>query len=228
MKRIPEKAFEANRRYGIFRILLYPQEVSWKEKKQTRKEQALQTRSNILTVCTGLLREHTFDELSISMICREADISVGAFYHHFKTKSDIIVELYRDVDDVFVNDILPVCRQLPPLEAILQYLCEQCGYAETMGIDSIKNALSFAACGEGVLSENGYGYRKAFGGAADYEQGGNLLLVYPKRRNQCTGLYLSYGRGIFAGISCESVHFFVIIIQNRYTYDADSTKFTEK
>lgn len=76
------------------------------EKKQTRKEQALQTRSNILTVCTGLLREHTFDELSISMICREADISVGAFYHHFKTKSDIIVELYRDVDDVFVNDIL--------------------------------------------------------------------------------------------------------------------------
>ena len=48
------------------------------EKKQTRKEQALQTRSNILTVCTGLLREHTFDELSISMICREADISVGA------------------------------------------------------------------------------------------------------------------------------------------------------
>ena len=109
------------------------------EKKQTRKEQALQTRSNILTVCTGLLREHTFDELSISMICREADISVGAFYHHFKTKSDIIVELYRDVDDVFVNDILPVCRQLPPLEAILQYLCEQCGYAETMGIDSIKN-----------------------------------------------------------------------------------------
>ena len=179
------------------------------EKKQTRKEQALQTRSNILTVCTGLLREHTFDELSISMICREADISVGAFYHHFKTKSDIIVELCRDVDDVFVNDILPVCRQLPPLEAILQYLC-------------------FAACGEGVLSENGYGYRKAFGGAADYEQGGNLLLVYPKRRNQCTGLYLSYGRGIFAGISCESVHFFVIIIQNRYTYDADSTKFTEK
>ena len=222
------------------------------EKKQTRKEQALQTRSNILTVCTGLLREHTFDELSISMICREADISVGAFYHHFKTKSDIIVELYRDVDDVFVNDILPVCRQLPPLEAILQYLCEQCGYAETMGIDSIKNvykaqidngntffcvqctrsdrrsALSFAACGEGVLSENGYGYRKAFGGSADYEQGGNLLLVYPKRRNQCAGLYLSYGRGIFAGIYCESVHFFVIIIQNRYTYDADSTKFTEK
>ena len=91
-----------------------------------------------------------------------------------------------------------------------------------------RSALSFAACGEGVLSENGYGYRKAFGGAADYEQGGNLLLVYPKRRNQCAGLYLSYGRGIFAGISCESVHFFVIIIQNRYTYDADSTKFTEK
>ena len=34
--------------------------------------------------------------------------------------------------------------------------------------------------------------------------------------------------GYWHGISCESVHFFVIIIQNRYTYDADSTKFTEK
>lgn len=109
------------------------------EKKQTRKQQALQTRANILAVCTRLLREHTFDELSITMICREADISVGAFYHHFKTKSDIIVELYRDVDAIFMNDVLPACCLLPPLEAILQYLCEQCGYAETMGIDSIKN-----------------------------------------------------------------------------------------
>lgn len=109
------------------------------EKKITRKEQALQTRANILAVCTRLLREHTFDELSITMICREAQISVGAFYHHFKTKSDIIVELYRDVDDIFLKDRLPACRKLEPLEAILQYLCEQCGYAETMGIDSIKN-----------------------------------------------------------------------------------------
>ena len=85
------------------------------EKKQTRKQQALQTRANILAVCTRLLREHTFDELSITMICREADISVGAFYHHFKTKSDIIVELYRDVDAIFMNDVLPACCLLPPL-----------------------------------------------------------------------------------------------------------------
>ena len=109
------------------------------DKKITRKEQALHTRANILAVCTKLLCEYTFDELSISMICREADISVGAFYHHFKTKSDIIVELYRDVDDIFLHDILPKCKMLAPVEAILQYLCEQCGYAETMGIDSIKN-----------------------------------------------------------------------------------------
>ena len=88
------------------------------EKKQTRKEQALQTRSNILTVCTGLLREHTFVELSISMICREEDLSVGAFYHHFKTKPDILAVLYCDVDDVFVDHITPFRHELPYHETL--------------------------------------------------------------------------------------------------------------
>lgn len=109
------------------------------ERKQTRKEQAIQTRKKILDVCTEILSKHSFDEMNIAMICKQADISVGAFYHHFKNKSDIIIELYRDIDAYFMDAILQKCIASEPIEAIILYLCEQCHYAETIGIDSVKN-----------------------------------------------------------------------------------------
>lgn len=109
------------------------------EEKLTRKEQAFQTRKKILDVCTEILSRCTFDEMNISMICKKAGISVGAFYHHFKNKSDIIIELYRDIDEHFMKEILPKCMELEPIEAMIQYLCEQCRYGEQAGIDSVKN-----------------------------------------------------------------------------------------
>lgn len=109
------------------------------ENKLTRKEQAFLTREKILHVCTEILSKHTFDEMNISMICKKADISVGAFYHHFKNKSDIIVELYRDIDVHFMKEVLPKCMELEPIEAIIQYLREQCHHGEQIGIDSVKN-----------------------------------------------------------------------------------------
>lgn len=109
------------------------------EKKVTRKEQAINTRKKILTVCTEILSKHTFDEMNITMICKKANISVGAFYHHFKNKADIIIELYRDVDVYFMEEILPVCLEEEPIEGLIHYLCEQCQYAQRMGVDSMKN-----------------------------------------------------------------------------------------
>lgn len=109
------------------------------EKKVTRKEQAVNTRKKILAVCTEILSKRTFDEMNITMICKKANISVGAFYHHFKNKADIIIELYRDVDVYFVDEILPACLEREPAEGIIYYLCEQCQYAQRMGVDSMKN-----------------------------------------------------------------------------------------
>ncbi len=113
--------------------------VKGNEKKLTRKEQAQQTREKTLAVCRELLGKYSFDELSIQTICKSADMSVGAFYHHFSSKSDVIVELYKDVDSDFSEHVLPRLLQEDPINGIIQYISTQCEYAYNAGYDIIKN-----------------------------------------------------------------------------------------
>lgn len=107
--------------------------------KLTRKEQAKRTRAKLLESAINLLSIHSFDEINITDICTQAGVSVGAFYHHFQNKSEIIMELYKDVDDEFLNTVTKKCMALPPLDGIKTYLVEQCMCAVRYGIDTIKS-----------------------------------------------------------------------------------------
>lgn len=109
------------------------------EKKMTRKEQAEMTHARILEVCKQLLKERTYEEINIAEICKIAQISVGAFYHHFPSKDSIIIEIYRDVDYIFEKDVLPEVETYPAAEAIVSYLSKMGEYAEFYGIDFITN-----------------------------------------------------------------------------------------
>lgn len=109
-------------------------------KRQTSRQiQAEQTKQNILDTVTEIMSEKTFDEMNIQEICKKANISVGAFYHHFENKAALIIEIYKDVDVFFQHEILDMVKDLNPIEAILEYLKQQCKYAEDAGCDVIKN-----------------------------------------------------------------------------------------
>ena len=109
------------------------------EKKKTRKEQAKMTRARILEVCKQLLKERTYEEINIADICEIARISVGAFYHHFPSKDSIVIEIYRDIDSIFAEDVFPEVEKYPAAEAIVSYLDKMGEYAELYGIDFITN-----------------------------------------------------------------------------------------
>ena len=58
-----------------------------------REQQAQQTYEHILKTAELLLASCSYDELSISEICKKAGISKGGFYHHFSSKDQIIALL---------------------------------------------------------------------------------------------------------------------------------------
>ena len=63
----------------------------------TRKEQAEETRNRIYTSAIELMEENGFGNFTIEDISRRAGVSVGAFYHYFDSKNDILAEIfYRD------------------------------------------------------------------------------------------------------------------------------------
>lgn len=74
------------------------------DKKMTnRKIQALETKNKIYNIGLELIRKEGFDNISTNKICKEAGISVGLFYHYFKSKDDIIIEAYSKTKEYYIQ-----------------------------------------------------------------------------------------------------------------------------
>lgn len=73
------------------------------EKLTQRKEQALDTRRKIFNTALNLIKEKGFDKVSVDDICAACGVSKGAFYHHFKSKLDIMSESESLINDMLEN-----------------------------------------------------------------------------------------------------------------------------
>jgi len=70
-----------------------------------RQIEALKTRKLIYETAMKLFEEYGFDNVKIMQICNAANVSTGAFYHHFEKKEEILVEQYRVVDRTFWTNL---------------------------------------------------------------------------------------------------------------------------
>lgn len=73
------------------------------EKLTQRKQQALDTRRKIFNIALNLIKEKGFDKVSVDDICAACGVSKGAFYHHFKSKLDIMSESESLINDMLEN-----------------------------------------------------------------------------------------------------------------------------
>ncbi|WP_206458237.1 TetR/AcrR family transcriptional regulator [Anaerovorax sp. IOR16] len=107
--------------------------------KTSRTLQAENTKNRILDEALKLMEQKNYDDISIKEICKNSGVSVGAFYHHFISKSGIVVAAYERTDDFFQTNIIKKIDYSNIKKAIVLYLCEQGAYAEYAGIDIIRN-----------------------------------------------------------------------------------------
>ena len=63
-----------------------------------RQKQAVATKQKIFTCALALFAKKTYETITVQEICSTAEVSVGAFYHHFKSKDDILEEGYHLFD----------------------------------------------------------------------------------------------------------------------------------
>lgn len=68
-----------------------------------RQKQAINTKLKITKVATELFKTKGFDSVKVQDICEVANISVGAFYHHFKSKIEIINISYEQIDILLMD-----------------------------------------------------------------------------------------------------------------------------
>lgn len=75
------------------------------KKLSPRKQKATLTRNRIYNTAFELITRYGFDNVTVDEICRQSGVRKGAFYHHFKSKDDIVVEAYKMIDEDFIRDI---------------------------------------------------------------------------------------------------------------------------
>ena len=111
-----------------------------------RKQQARETRRKIVNCALRLFNEHGFENVSIEMISENAGVSVGAIYHHFKSKEEIAAQSLVVLDEdyeIFLNDLLtdPKYNTLSAFDKLKEfYIFVQVKSSE---LDSVNFAYSY-------------------------------------------------------------------------------------
>ncbi len=108
------------------------------EKKITRKEQAQNTRKKLLDTAIGLFKKHGYEKVTIEQICKEADVTTGAFYHHLKSKAGVIVEGYSEYDEFVQEKALSILeKNISATDKIIEAILCQVEFSLKLGVDAI-------------------------------------------------------------------------------------------
>lgn len=101
--------------------------------KQQKKSKA--TKEKIFQAAKNILKKKGYEELSIKNICEEAGVSNGSFYHHFKTKDDLL-SYYIEEQPSVNPDVLELPENAAEAkEAIIRVYLNYVAYCEELGVE---------------------------------------------------------------------------------------------
>ena len=105
-----------------------------KKKLTSRQLQAEETRNKIYNTAYNLMKKKGFGSITIEDISKKAGVSVGAFYHYFKSKDDILYEVYKRADDYFRDNVMTKLKSTNSIDQIVEYFQYYAKFAEQTNI----------------------------------------------------------------------------------------------
>jgi AcrR family transcriptional regulator len=107
-----------------------------KAKLTARKKQALVTHQRIYKTALGLFRKKGFDVVTVDEICKKAGVSKGTFYVYYKSKEQVIYDLFLTHDKLY-NDFVAseLASVTDPMEKLLLLGNKALAYTMDWGID---------------------------------------------------------------------------------------------
>ena len=109
-----------------------------KSGKTRRQLQAEITREKIYSVAFRLMTEKGFENITIDEICRESGVAKGSFYNHFKSKDDIVIEIYKIVDEEYSAQVYTLPEDLNSIEKIIMTVGFQATFANARGVRFVR------------------------------------------------------------------------------------------
>jgi TetR/AcrR family transcriptional regulator, fatty acid metabolism regulator protein len=107
-----------------------------------RQHQAIDTRNRIYSAAIELMEHKGFENITIAEISRKSNVSVGAFYHYFKSKNDILAEIFRKADDFFSIEVVGLMEGKPTSEKITEFFIQYAKFNVANGVETTKHLFS--------------------------------------------------------------------------------------
>lgn len=98
-----------------------------------------ETKAKIFRAAKHILQKQGYEQLSIKNICEEAGVSNGSFYHHFKTKDDLL-SYYIEEQPSINPDLLDMPQNAAEAKAaIIQVYLNYVHYCQDLGVEFMSN-----------------------------------------------------------------------------------------
>lgn len=98
-----------------------------------------ETKGRIFRAAKTILQQKGYEALSIKNICEEAGVSNGSFYHHFKTKDDLL-SYYIEEQPSIDPDLLELPANAEEAKtAIVHVYLNYVHYCEDLGLEFVSN-----------------------------------------------------------------------------------------
>ena len=101
--------------------------------KQQRKSK--ETKERIFQAAKRILQKSGYEELSIKNICEEAGVSNGSFYHHFKTKDDLLSYYIEDQPSIDPDRLELPKNKEDAKETIIHVYLNYVKYCKELGVE---------------------------------------------------------------------------------------------
>lgn len=109
------------------------------QKELTKRQiQAQHTRNTIYSTAVDLMEKKGFQNITVEEICKIAGVSVGSFYNCFKSKSEILNEIFKQADEYFQNIGPDELKNGSAIDRIIRYFEIYAEYSVKRGVDFIK------------------------------------------------------------------------------------------
>ncbi len=95
------------------------------------------TKERIFLAAKEILQRSGYENLSIKNICEEAGVSNGSFYHHFKTKDDLLSYYIEDRPSIDPELLALPKDKAEAKETILAVYADYAQYCKDLGVEFV-------------------------------------------------------------------------------------------
>lgn len=106
----------------------------------SREKQAIATKKRIYKCGVELIKKYGYDNITVKEIAEKANVSIGNYYHYFKSKYDLLVEIFKHGDEFFEAEVPKILEEYKDCKDILvQYFLVYARLSINDGVEMAKN-----------------------------------------------------------------------------------------